>query len=124
MNTKNLIKLRDELIPSIPDQLFDMEQYRGYEDNGHVCNSPGCLLGWTPKLMPKKEVEEMIDWSGSIRFGRLDVSFYGLDGDESLFLFNSGNPSIKTDSIARINYLLEHGQAPKDWQETWKIVTK
>lgn len=114
MNKENLTKLLKALKSKkkLPCK-FDMADYADYK-NDTYCGTVGCLVGIASYIIrPKRFFEGWSDFGQRIFDIRCETDTY-------LFLFGGGwstakRTNTKTHAIKRIEYVLKHGKAPKNW---------
>lgn len=117
MNKENLLKMAD-YIETIPQEMFNMLEYRFGTKITPECNSVGCIIGHCTVLdnepLPRCR-------NGVIGFDEWSERFTGLDSwsDEWFFLF--GNDWVNADNTPtgaakRIRYFVENG-LPNNWEE-------
>jgi len=117
MNRENL-KLMADYIETIPQEKFDMDNFRTGEDKGHECNSVGCILGHCTVLDKNPLPTTIFD---NINFNAWSFDFTGLDpfSDEWYYLFFglwTEGDNTPTGAAKRIRHFLENG-LPEDWRE-------
>lgn len=124
MKEKNLLKMAD-LIETIPQERFDMNSYRqSSTDNGHKCNSIGCIIGWSTQLDTKESLGRFRNLRWNINFEDWSVYFTGLESysNEWAWCFQSrwkGVDNTPLGASKRIRYLVEVG-LPEDWEKQSK----
>jgi len=114
MNKENL-KLMADYIETIPQDRFDMDNFRTGESVKHECNSVGCVLGHCT-ILDKRPLP--MSYSGNINFSAWSLDFTGLDpnSDEWDYLFSSFwtyGDKTPIGAANRIRHFLEKG-LPKD----------
>jgi hypothetical protein len=116
MNKENL-KLMVEHIRTIPQEMFDMSDYRNGQAKTPECDSVGCVLGHCtvldPSPLPRK------GFGSSIDFHAWSDGFTGLIGNEWGWCFSGGwigTDNTPEGAALRIEWLLKNG-LPKDWCE-------
>ena len=118
MNVENLQRMAD-YIKTIPQENFDMSQYRDYDDYRSMeCKSIGCVIGHCI-VLEDKNIALPRTSDGEIMFSSWSEKFTGLDAvsDEWDWCFNglwekSDNTAIGASK--RIEWMLNHG-LPKNW---------
>lgn len=124
MHRENLTKLLKALKSKkkLPAE-FNMGDYSQLPSFGYnTCGSVGCLIGLSSYIIAPKNLEEgWFSYSNRI-FNVLDNSEYS-SWD---FLFsakwaNNRKTNTKVHAIKRIEFVLKHGCAPKNWGWNWGI---
>ena len=105
MNKDNLIKLANYLLSSVPQEEFDMYDFRS------PCGTMGCAIGHGPESgIPKFPGETWAEYCvrafGVTRGHSWDWCF---DGE---WRYHDNTPQ---GAAVRILYLVEHGAPPADW---------
>ena len=77
----------------------------------HVCNSPACVVGHSVAVIPKLCSEDFLEYSERV-FGIIRGS------KEWEWCFGSGWPDDLSLAIERLEYVIEHGKAPDDFDST------
>ena len=105
-------------IRTIPQGVFDMEDYRKGQHIKPECDSVGCAVGHCPVLDPNpNEIPRLED--GCIDYMEWSMAFTGLNDAEWLWCFDPGwrETDNKPEGAAlRIEWILNHG-LPEDWYE-------
>ncbi len=122
MNKENLLKAAD-YIETIPQEKFDMRDWRSGQTSTHKCCSVGCILGHCTILDEKENVFRFKRWDGHIDFYDWAASFFSLQrySDEMTWLFRSqwghnNTDNTPTGAAKRIRHFVEHG-LPENWRE-------
>jgi len=119
MNRENLQRMAD-YIKTVPQEKFAINMYRGaYKDNGHECNTLGCVIGHCTIL--DKNPLPIMGFNQRIDFGLWSEGFTGIDVDEDewKWCFDGDWDTIDntpTGAAKRIEWLLNNG-LPENWEQ-------
>ena len=120
MNRKNLNRMAD-YIETIPQDRFDMDNFRTGEKVKHECDSVGCVIGHCT-VLDKNPLP--MNYIGDINFSEWSFEFTGLypNSDEWDYLFASEWGAVDNTpkgATKRIRYFLLRG-LPYNWYEQMK----
>lgn len=117
INKQNLLRMADH-IEKVPQEMFDMENFRIGQQVAPECDSVGCIIGHSVILAP-----ELITrlYGGKIDFYAWCLSFTGLSlgVPRWKYLFGSAwkySDDTPIGAAKRIRYFVENG-LPKDWEK-------
>lgn len=99
---------------------FDMEIYSNtYED---VCGTAGCAIGWaTCAIERRQRLPGRADYESWGVFANRLFGTYNFGNDAGVFMFGGDwhlwpeQNTVKA-TVARIRYVLEHEDAPDEWE--------
>ena len=124
MNRENLIRLRDELIPSLKKRKakLDLANYRSTSSTLHVCNTAACLVGFSSELISADEWDDIVIRAEGNIIGACNIlcdEFYeiqstGHETEASIweFIFGPNWPNSFEYAVDRINYVLDNNTYP------------
>jgi hypothetical protein len=118
MNIPNLLKMA-EYIATVPQEMFDMEQYRDeFDERYPKCNTVGCVIGHCTVL---DRLENIPTFNNKICFVQWSQEFTGINvsSEEWDWCFSwkwAQSDNTPTGASKRIKYLIEHG-LPENWKE-------
>lgn len=119
MNKENLLKMAD-YIETIPQESFDMSDYRTGQWETPECNSVGCIIGHCT-VLDKVTAANVKMWDETIDFQLWSYSFtkINVESAEWDYLFHSMwkyADNTPTGAAKRIRYFVENG-LPDTWEE-------
>jgi len=116
INKENLLRMAD-YIETVPQEKFNMEIYRTYDETTHECNSIGCVIGHCT-ILDKRPLPKYV--YGTINFRLWSKLFTGIESDDEWnYLFDISwhrTDNTPTGAAKRIRWFVEHG-LPNDWEE-------
>ena len=125
MNKENLLKIAN-YIETIPQEKFDMTNYRTGDRRTVECNSVGCVIGHSTVLFPeiaeKHRVKEDSLWKYNILFTRFSDEVTGLEDKEWRWCFSNVWTDIDntpTGAAKRIRMLVD-GKVTINMLNEWK----
>ena len=122
VHRKRLRKLAEYLLTQVLEERFDMSYYRSLGDNGQVCGTVGCAIGWSPAIMDQKTFKKLLSSSGTISYFDIADEYFGVTpySHKWSYMFSAGwahKDNTPQGAAARILYFLDHG-VPDDFVES------